>query len=300
MKKKNTVEAQLKRSHLTKRVIAAIVLGFLMCMSGTLVVAYNLGANDGLSSGYVQGLVQGQKDTLANIQAIFKAGAITLNYSENLDGSYAIKILAMTSQGFETIVASISRDTFNILNMTGVIGDNHVPPRITVNVAWNFQLAEGAGVRDVLGSSGNLITDIGANYFSTIDCLSGLSNTTSYNSTCCIALGNQSATMSYADTQLSTEVPAGNGFSRATVSGTNITTASGTGIGSGTYYNVTYTHKFINSIAYTVNATSLQWSGVPVSNYNMAAEANIGTMPLGQAFNPLDNATIAYTLTFTH
>jgi hypothetical protein len=175
-------------------------------------------------------------------------------------------------------------------NIQQFAGLTHVPPKISVNVSYEFEIAEGAGVKDVQGSIGNQIQDIGAQYVRSLIGNSGQVNTTAYNSTCYIALGNGTS-LAYADTQLTTEcLLADTGFKRTAILAPTL--ASGTGIGNGNYYNFTVTNKFTASAADTINCTSLQWSGVAVSNSNMFAEASIGTLPVGQAFAVNDNCTI--------
>lgn len=283
--------------------IAAVITILLLALAGTFVFAfefgYNNGRTEGLNVGWTQGYVKGQKETLASVQSILKAGAITFNWTEQADGNYLIQLLRFDQNTIMTETASISTSTFNVLNVSGFIGDNHKPPVISVNVAWALQLADGTGVRDVSGNSGNQIVDIGDKYASSLLGMSGQLNSTAYNSTVYIALGNQSALLSYSDTQLSSEFAyADAGFRRSTI--LSPTWVGGTGIGNGNYYNFTVSNKFTATVADCANATSLHWSGAYVSNSNMFAEANIGTMPLGQAFAINDNCTITWTITFQH
>jgi len=175
------------------------------------------------------------------------------------------------------------------LSTNGFSFFTHKIPQVTVNMEYHFELADGAGVKDVYGSAGNLITDIGDQFASNITSgrtMTGYDYTK--NGTYYIALGN-GTNLAYSDTKLTTEVPSGNGFSRS--SAITPTYASATGIGNGYYFNFTVTNKFTATAAYTINATSLHWSGVAGSDGNMFAEASIGTLPVGQAFAVNDNCT---------
>jgi hypothetical protein len=169
---------------------------------------------------------------------------------------------------------------------------SHVVPKASVNVSWDFQLADGVNIE---GSTGNQIQDIGTQFLSNIStarAMTGFSYGT--NGLLYIALGNGTS-LAYADTQLTTECAASEGFARSAA--LTPTYATGTGIGNGYYSNFTITNKFTATVAMTVNCTSVQWLPTAVSNNNMFAEASIGTLPLGQLFNPNDNATFIYTLT---
>ncbi|MCJ7767015.1 hypothetical protein MUP79_01305 [Candidatus Bathyarchaeota archaeon] len=173
---------------------------------------------------------------------------------------------------------------------------SHVSPKVTVNMSYEFELADGAGAS---GSIGNQITDIGDQYVSNITVGRTMTDYTyGTNGTVYIALGNGSS-LAYADTQLTTEVAGTDtGFRRCAA--LTPTYATGTGIGNGYHFNFTVTNKFTASVADTINCTSLQWSGGYVTNNNMFAEASIGTLPVGQAFAINDNCTITWTITFQH
>jgi hypothetical protein len=164
---------------------------------------------------------------------------------------------------------------------------------------YHFEIAEGAGVKDISGSSGNLITDIGDQFISNLTVGRTMTSFTyGTNGTVYIALGN-GTNLAYADTKLTTECAlADTGFKRSAA--LTPTYASGTGIGNGNHYNFTITNKFTATQADTINCTSVQWSSVPVSDNNMFNEASIGTLPTGQAFAIGDNCTITVTITFQH
>ena len=202
----------------------------------------------------------------------------------------------------------------------------HVPPKVSVNVNYEFEIAEGAGVKDVSGSFGNIITDL---YAQLLQNITGgqtttwwTGNTTNYsywmNATRYIGLGNVSnnagqyrdnfTSQSAGAVQNTTYYNLGSydcggttydaGFQRVNV--TVPTYAFGSGIGNGYYYNVTVSNKFTATVADTINGTTLYVSDYTSKAPSIAAEANIGTLPVGQAFAVGDNATITWTLTYQH
>jgi hypothetical protein len=192
------------------------------------------------------------------------------------------------------IIVALGSCAFGYALQTGVLNQVHVSPKVSVNVEYAFEIADGSGV---IGYSGNLITDIGDQYLSSwASC--GQLNSTARNGTIYIALGNGTS-LAYSDTKLTQECSGTDtGFARSAA--LTPTYASGTGIGNGYYYNFTVSNKFTASQIDTINATSLQWSGVAESDNNMFNEASIGTLPVGQLFNVKDNCTITITMTFQH
>jgi len=260
-------------------------------------IGYSQGQTNGLITGVNYGYNKGQNDTLANIQGILKSGGIVLTYNQQANGNYLIQVLRVDGNTLMTEVALISAETFDVLNVTGLIGDNHVPPRISVNVDWTFQIADGAGVRDVTGSSGNLITDIGNAFVCNLTVGRSMTGFTyGTNGTVYIALGNGTS-LTYSDTKLTSEIDSSDtGFKRANASAT-VTYASGTGIGAGNYANFTLQNKFTATAIDQINATSLHFSGGAGSDNNMVSEASIGVLPAGQLCNPNDNVTISWTWT---
>jgi hypothetical protein len=285
------------------KTIATIITVFVVGFAGIFTLAFNFGydngSRDGWNTGWTHGYGKGQQDTLVDIQAIFKAGAITFNWTQQPDGSYTIQILRFDGNTMMEETASINAATFKVLNTSGLIGDNHKPPVISVNFAWSFQIAEGLGVKEMSGSSGNLITDIGNQYVCnlTVNRAGMTGFTYGNNGTFYIALGNGTS-LAYADTKLTQEFASSDtGFKRSAA--LTPTFATGSGIGNGIYANFTVTNKFTATVADCINATSLQWSGVAQSDLNMFNEATIGVTPAtGQAFGVNDNATIAATVTF--
>lgn len=276
-------------------VIAALVFG---CSAYT----YNLGSQQGFSAGSHEGYlagaefgyVAGQNATLADVQKFLESGGFVFNAIPEPDGSYNVTLMGVNKENnFFVTTASVSAATFNVLNTSFT----HVPPKITTNIAYEFEIADGAGVKDIMGSVGNLITDTGDQYLcSWASC--GQLNATARNGTVYIALGNGTS-LAYSDTKLTAECSGSDtGFKRSAA--LTPTFASGTGIGNGNYYNFTIQNKFTATQVDTINATSAHWSGVAESDNNMMNEGSIGTLPVGQAFAINDNCTITITFTFQH
>jgi hypothetical protein len=206
--------------------------------------------------------------------------------------------------------------------------NHHVSPKVTVNVSYEFQIAEGAGIKEIQGSIGNIITDLGAQELANLTGGVALAswwagNTTTWslgsNSSRYIGLGNYSTgsgtmyrdnftSQSGGAVQNSTYHNLGSydcggttydsGFQRVNV--TTPTYVSGTGIGNGYYYNFSVSNKFTATVADTVNGTTLYFADYTSQAPALFAEASIGTLPTGQAFAINDNCTITWTITYQH
>jgi hypothetical protein len=298
----------ISRKQLTVITVLTSILFISMVLA-----AYSFGNSSGFTNGINIGYKIGQLDTLQGIQALLERGGMVLNYTQQPDGSYQIQLLSFTTNSIFSETAEISKETFTILNETGAITDNHTPPKIIANVEWQFQILENGKVVDTEGESGNIITNIGDNYAVTLFFGSGLTNTTSYNSTCCIGLGNATSaggagspiggsSTDYGLTQLTSECSSSDtGFKRT--GALAVTYATGTGIGNGSYFNATFINKFTASQTDTINATAGFWSGVSGSNNVMYNVATIGTLYGNNyyaTFNNLDNATITMTYCIEH